>query len=304
MAVQCTHRLIGIASLLACVGCGSTPSTESANVPSVTVPGLAQQVVPTATQSPVEPPRPNSIAEVNDAQAFGALESANLQATKPNPSAKAPTIVTREQMRVPSDMDVEDLTFRRSVKREWSSRGGSFKVQAKLVAFVEGLAVLQKDDGKFVRVPLDKLAETDVQYIQGLIKVHPKAYLIMGKVTTVTSGSELVIDSGNWPRSVELFAIASPKQGQFYHDESKATLAAKVAGKYVWLEWTEKSESGNPLGVLYLNGRNINLDLLSEGVALCDPKYTAEPKFVNAETIAKSRHLGIWQRPDVKPPWE
>ncbi len=184
------------------------------------------------------------------------------------------------------------------------AKGGSSKVNAKLVAFVEGLAVLKKSDGALARVPVDKLSEADVEYLKDVVKVHPKAYVVFGIVSAVASGSEVTITVADKHQEIVLFGIAPPKLGQFYHDDAKEALSRKITGKHVWFEWSERNDKKKPVGILYHNGRNVNLDMLAEGMAWCDQKQTADPKLLNAESVAKARRIGLWQNPDAEAPWE
>lgn len=57
-----------------------------------------------------------------------------------------------------------------SLARKWTSRSGGFSVEAELVDVRDGNAVLKKEDGTEVSVPLSKLSLADVRYIDGVIK--------------------------------------------------------------------------------------------------------------------------------------
>ena len=57
-----------------------------------------------------------------------------------------------------------------SLARKWTSRSGGFSVEAELVDVRDGTAVLKKEDGTEVSVPLSKLSLADVRYIEGVLK--------------------------------------------------------------------------------------------------------------------------------------
>ena len=57
-----------------------------------------------------------------------------------------------------------------ALARKWSSRSGSFRVEAELLDVRDGNAVLKKDDGSEVVVPLGKLSLADIRYIDGVLK--------------------------------------------------------------------------------------------------------------------------------------
>ncbi|MCY2990950.1 MAG: SHD1 domain-containing protein [Planctomycetota bacterium] len=54
--------------------------------------------------------------------------------------------------------------------RKWTSRSGGFSIEADLIDVREGQAVLKKNDGSEVNVPLSKLSLADIRYIDGVIK--------------------------------------------------------------------------------------------------------------------------------------
>ena len=54
--------------------------------------------------------------------------------------------------------------------RQWTSRSGGFSVEAELLDVKDGNAVLQKQDGSQLTVPLTKLSLGDVRYIEGVLK--------------------------------------------------------------------------------------------------------------------------------------
>ena len=54
--------------------------------------------------------------------------------------------------------------------RHWTSRSGGFAVDGELVDVKDGNAILKKDDGTQVSVPLNKLSLGDVRYINNELK--------------------------------------------------------------------------------------------------------------------------------------
>ena len=50
--------------------------------------------------------------------------------------------------------------------RKWTDQSGSYSVQAEFVELADGNAVLKREDGRVIRVPLDKLSPQDQEYVQ------------------------------------------------------------------------------------------------------------------------------------------
>jgi hypothetical protein len=53
--------------------------------------------------------------------------------------------------------------------RQWTDISGQFTCEAKYVSFSDGVVRLQKADGRYVRVAMDKLSLTDQFLVEGLI---------------------------------------------------------------------------------------------------------------------------------------
>jgi hypothetical protein len=57
-----------------------------------------------------------------------------------------------------------------ALARKWTSRAGGFSVEAELVDVRDGNAVLKKEDGAEISVPLSKLSLADIRYVDGVLK--------------------------------------------------------------------------------------------------------------------------------------
>src|SRR5215212_8477284 len=53
-----------------------------------------------------------------------------------------------------------------ALAREWTSSNGKFKIEAEFVAVKNGKVVLEKPDGTYASVPLDKLSAEDRAFIE------------------------------------------------------------------------------------------------------------------------------------------
>ena len=61
------------------------------------------------------------------------------------------------------------------------------------------------------------------------------------------------------------------------------------------------------VSIVWLNGRNINQELVAEGWAWAYRKYLDTPyasEFMGLEEQARAKHLGLWQQNNPQPPWE
>jgi hypothetical protein len=52
--------------------------------------------------------------------------------------------------------------------RNWVDNTGTFSVQGKLIAILDGKVRLLKDNGRTTTVPLRRLSQSDVDYVQAV----------------------------------------------------------------------------------------------------------------------------------------
>ena len=61
------------------------------------------------------------------------------------------------------------------------------------------------------------------------------------------------------------------------------------------------------VGIVYLDSRNINVEMVKEGYAWAYKEYLKSPyasEFLDAEKEARDKRLGLWKQANPQPPWE
>jgi endonuclease YncB( thermonuclease family) len=187
--------------------------------------------------------------------------------------------------------------------REWTASTGGFHTAAKFVGFVDGQVQLQKGAGGQAIVPLAKLSMKDCQYVQDLIRVDPTAKVAIGKVFRVMSNHSFSLDDDERHHLVHLEGIEELDADQTPGQKSKDALAGKIQGKFVWVEEQEKDRHDYLVGQVYLDGRNINVEMVAEGHARHDRLSRTNPRMANAELIARRRNLGLWSEGFAESPF-
>ncbi len=97
------------------------------------------------------------------------------------------------------------------------------------------------------------------------------------------------------------------KPGQPYGEEAYRTLESKVLGKSVKLQIMDIDRYRRMVAILYLGDRDINREMVQEGFAWAYREYLHGPyasEYIDAETEARSKHLGLWRQANPLPPWE
>jgi len=97
-----------------------------------------------------------------------------------------------------------------------------------------------------------------------------------------------------------LIGINAPERGEAYYEKAKERLQKLIGGKEVVLERDseDKDQYGRLLRYVYLNGRNINAEMVREGLAIA---YSVKPNTRHSEEIRKAeayairKGLGLWK---------
>ena len=78
-------------------------------------------------------------------------------------------------------------------------------------------------------------------------------------------------------------------------------------GKKVRVVIIDTDKYKRMVGIVYLESRNINLEMIWEGWAWAYREYLDRPyasQYLDAEKEARNKRLGLWRQGNPQPPWE
>ena len=140
------------------------------------------------------------------------------------------------------------------------------------------------------------------------------AETLRGMVKAVHDGDTVVlVGRGTGRVTVRLYGIDAPetrkpdKPGQPYGSQAKRVLMFKVLGKEVTVEVQDRDQYGRVVGVLQLAGRDINAEMVAEGMAWAYRQFLNGPyasRYIALEEQARRQRRGLWRDPNPQPPWE
>ena len=150
---------------------------------------------------------------------------------------------------------------------------------------------------------------------------HAVIRTVTGTVTKVSDGDTIHLTTPEQTiLKVRLYGIDSPETdkidhktgrvnipGQPYGEESWKALESKIMGKTVKVDILDIDKYRRMVGMIYLNDRNINLEMISEGYAEAFIEYLKEPyrsEFLKVEKEARAAKKGIWSLPVYERPRE
>ena len=106
---------------------------------------------------------------------------------------------------------------------------------------------------------------------------------------------------------IRLYGIDTPERKQPYSKKAGKFTSSLVAGKDVKVEVYDTDRYGRTVGVVYVDGINVNQEILRAGYAWQYRKYCVAsfcPSWSKLEQEAKAVKKGLWADPNPLPPWE
>lgn len=129
------------------------------------------------------------------------------------------------------------------------------------------------------------------------------AHEVAGVVTKVSDGDTIrVTDAQGVQHKIRLLDIDAPESSQTFGGESTARLKSLIGGKTVKVTYSETDKYGRLLGTVWLGGKDVNLQMLSEGMAWCY-HYSKNERYAAAQSAARTRRIGLWANPNAQDPW-
>ncbi|MDU6827782.1 thermonuclease family protein [Campylobacter sp.] len=127
-------------------------------------------------------------------------------------------------------------------------------------------------------------------------------FALSGQVVKISDGDTITILTQEKQQvKVRLYGIDAPEKKQPYGQKSKQFLSNLIAGRSVEIQEKGKDRYKRVLGIVYLDGRDINEQMVLNGYAWAYVKYSKI--YASQELKARSQNLGLWRDKPI-PPWE
>lgn len=131
---------------------------------------------------------------------------------------------------------------------------------------------------------------------------------LSGKVVGIPDGDTIkILDSSKQQYRIRLYGIDCPEDGQPFGKAAKKHTARLTAGKNASIVKYDIDKYGRIVGVVIVDGINVNRSLLELGLAWQYRKYCSSEfcdEWLSTEEQAKRSGIGLWKSNDPIPPWE
>ena len=126
-----------------------------------------------------------------------------------------------------------------------------------------------------------------------------------GKVVKITDGDTIVVLTEDKEQvKIRLEGIDCPESTQDFGNRAKQATSDLCFGKQVKIIKSGEDRYGRTLGVLYIDGQDINLLSIKSGYAWHFKRYSSDQDYASTEGYAKKNKLGLWILSNPIPPWD
>jgi endonuclease YncB( thermonuclease family) len=130
-----------------------------------------------------------------------------------------------------------------------------------------------------------------------------------GRVERVIDGDTISLLTNDYERlRVRLYGIDTPEKGQSWGKAATSALSGLIAGREVRVVVEDVDRYGRQVGLIYLDGQNVNHWMVAQGHAWVYDRYcvlrSVCKAFMEAQEDASEAGAGLWGDPRAVPPWE
>ena len=127
-----------------------------------------------------------------------------------------------------------------------------------------------------------------------LFNLNAGSNSFVGKCVTVVDGDTVDISRDGNTIRIRLEGIDCPEREQYFAAEAKAFTANLINGKSVTVIEKEKDEYGRTVARIFIDGRDVSVELLKAGLATHFKKYNPDWLLAALEKQAKTNKIGMW----------
>lgn len=126
---------------------------------------------------------------------------------------------------------------------------------------------------------------------------------LSGKVVGIADGDTLTVLVDKVGVKVRLEGIDAPERAQPFGARSREKLSELVFGKTVRVVTYGTDRYGRTLGVVFIDGENVNAKMVESGLAWHYKRYSSDAELDRLEREARREKRGLWRDQAPVEPW-
>jgi len=132
------------------------------------------------------------------------------------------------------------------------------------------------------------------------------SYAFKGIVILIADGDTITVVHNGKPKKIRLYGIDTPESKQAFGNQTKNFTYAMVYRKSVNVEPVTTDRYGRTVGIVHVNEKCLNSELISKGFAWVYDRYCKKDmcdKWKKLEEVAKQSKAGLWSKDNPVEPW-
>ena len=128
-----------------------------------------------------------------------------------------------------------------------------------------------------------------------------------GKVVGVTDGDTITVLHDGKGEKIRLYGVDCPERRQDFSQKAKQFTSEMVFGKTVDVKSMDTDRYGRTVGMVDVDGRSLNEELIKTGLAWVYTHYCRESfcfEWSEVQLDARKNKIGLWSIPNPTPPWD
>ena len=176
-------------------------------------------------------------------------------------------------------------------------RRGMLILAATLAAF---LGIGGVSDDAEIRGRVVKIADGDTITI--LVATGTTGVSPVANASPLGQRASCPLPASPTQHKIRLNGIDAPESHQAFGQKSKQHLSSLVFGKDVRVKYKSRDKYGRILGTVYVDGKDVNLEMLKAGYAWHYKRFDSTPAYAAAESEARQNRRGLWLDSNPTPP--
>lgn len=131
-----------------------------------------------------------------------------------------------------------------------------------------------------------------------------QAETLSAKVIAVMDGDTVMVLRDGQKLKVRLANIDAPEKDQAFGKQARDSLLQMVGKKRVQIDGQAVDQYGRIVGLLSVDGTNVNQEQLKRGMAWEYSHYHSDKTYTTLQDRAQQARRGLWAQPGPQPPWQ
>ena len=136
------------------------------------------------------------------------------------------------------------------------------------------------------------------------IALSVQAETFSAKVIMVMDGDTVMVLRGNQKIKVRMANIDAPEKNQTFGKQARESLQELVGKKTVQIDSQAVDQYGRIVGLISVDGRNVNQEQLKRGMAWEYSHYHTDKTYIGLQDDAQQSQRGLWAQSTPQAPWQ